>query len=186
MKSFHLAIVFLLFTLNSIGQTASSAILIEDAIRSLNVPDTILYIDSAMAFYTPLSEMARKGCISGKNDKSKVSFCLSKNELHFLDKEFKKRIPYQWKVDMFTKSIRTSEDSISFLKNKIGSSHIFNAQTDSRYFYFSRIIYIRNNSIALFRVAEMYNHSSGYDHIFVYIKKENSWERLMSIGMGAW
>lgn len=186
MKSYHLVIVFLLFTRNSIGQSDSSAFLIEDAIRSLDVSNAILYIDSAINFYTPLSVMARKGCVSGRKDTSKVSFCLSKNELRFLDKEFKKRISNQWKVDMFTKSIRTSRDSINFWKNNIRSSHSFNPQTDSRYFRFSRILYIKNNSIALFRLAEMYDHSSGYDYIFIYIKKENAWRRLMAIDSGAW
>ncbi len=186
MKSFHLVIILLLFTLNSIGQNDSSTILIEDAIRSLDVSNAILYTDSAISFYTPLSEMAKKGCISGRNDTLKVSFCLSKNELRFLDKEFKKNIPYQWQVDMFTKSIRTSRDSINFWKNKIKSSPGFNPKTDNRYFHFSRILYIRNNSIALFRLAEMYNHSSGYDYIFIYIKNEHCWGRLMSINSGAW
>jgi hypothetical protein len=186
MKSYRLVMLFLLFTFNSIGQADSSAILIEDAIRSLDLPNTILYIDSAIAFYTPLSEMARKGCISGRNDTLKVSFCLSKNELHFLDKEFKKSIPYQWKDNMFTKSIRISKDSTTFWLKKIRSSHLFNPKTDTRYFHFSRIIYIRNNSIALFRFAEMYGHSGGNDYIFIYTKKENSWRRLMSMDMGAW
>jgi hypothetical protein len=168
-----------------VGQNDSSATIIEDAIRSLDVPNAILYTDSAISFYTPLSVIAKKGCISGRNDTLKVSFCLSKNELRFLDQEFKKSIPHQWKINMFTKSIRTSNDSINFW-NKIRSSHIFNPKTDNRYFHFSRILYIRNNSIALFRLAEMYNHSSGYDYIFIYIKKEHGWGRLMSIVMGAW
>ena len=158
--------------------------MLEDAVRSLKEASTIIYVDSSMNFYGLVSNASKKGKLDGYFDTTKVSLNLKRSEIRFLDKEFKKKSAFVWPANMFDNSLMTTYDSVNkyrlkFMKEQKGKK-------DKRYFHFSRIVYFRNSSIAVFRLAEMYRYSAGYDYLFVYQKVDSEWKRYMKVYMGAW
>lgn len=149
--------------------------------RQLREPNTIIYIDSAMNYYGLVSNVTKKGRLDGYSDTTKVSLYLQKSEICFLDKEFKKDSTFSWIANMFNNSLMTSLDSVNHYR-----LNFMKEQKDKRYFHFSRIVYFRSNSLAVFRLAEMYGYSAGNDYLFFYQKTGNEWKRYMKVYMGAW
>ncbi len=156
----------------------------QDAIKSLKEQETVLYVDSAMNFYRLLSEYVQKGSITGYLDTIRVSLNLTKNEVRFIDRQFKVKSHFSWKENMFENGIMASIDSVNRIRLKIKQSLSYKKSVS--YFQFSRIIYLRNNTLALFRLAQMYGPSAGYDHLFFYMRQGNEWKRYMKVDLGAW
>lgn len=158
--------------------------MIEDAIRSLNEPNTIIYIDSAISYYGKIGNGSKKVIIEGYLDTTKVTLHLQKNEIRFLDKEFNKNAHFAWTANMFNNSILTPLDSAYYYRRKLMKEQT--NKKEKRYFHFSRVTYFRNNSLAVFRVAEMYGYSAGNDYLFFYQRAGNVWKRYMKVDKGAW
>ena len=175
---------FIFLSLTSFAQQGEETKMLEDAVRSLNESGTIIYVDSSMNFYGLVSKASKKGKLDGYFDTTKISLNLNKSEIHFLDKEFKKDSTFSWTANMFGNSVITSYDSAFFYRLKFMKEQ--KGKKDKRYFHFSRIVYFRNNSIAVFRLAEMYGYSAGYDYLFFYQANTNQWKRIMKVYMGAW
>jgi hypothetical protein len=181
MKTLLSILLFLIFNLTCLAQQENQTKMLEDAVRSLRVPNNIIYIDSALNYYGLVGNVSKMGRLEGYFDTTKVSLHLQKSEIRFLDKEFKKDSTFSWSANMFNNSLMMSLDSVNHYRLKF-----LKEQKDNRYFYFSRIIYFRSNSLAVFRLAEMYGHSAGYDYLFFYQKTANKWKRYMKLDMGAW
>jgi hypothetical protein len=131
-----------------------------------------------------ISTVSKKGTLYGYSDTTKVSLYLQKSEIRFLDREFKKESSFTWGANMFTNSIRIPLDSVNHYLRKLIKDQA-NIRY-KRYFHFSHPVYFRNGSLAVFRLAEMYGYSSGYDYLFFYQKVDNEWKCYMKVGMGAW
>jgi len=137
-----------------------------------------------MNFYGLVSNASKKGKLEGYFDTAKVSLNLKRSEIRFLDKEFKKDSTFAWVAKMFNNSLVTPYDSTNHYRLKF-----MKEQTEiknKKYFHFSRLVYLRDNSLAVFRMAEMYGYSAGYDYLFFYQKVDNNWKRYMKVYMGAW
>lgn len=180
MKSLLLISLFTLSIILSFAQNGTTKIF-EDAVRSLKESNTIIYVDSSINFYGLVSNYVKKGKLDGYFDTIKVSLNLERNEIRFLDKEFKKDSSFAWTANMLNNSLMTTYDSVN--NHRLAFT---NEQKDKRYFHFSRIVYFRNNSIAVFRLAEMYHYSAGYDYLFFYQKVDGKWKCYMKVNMGAW
>ena len=183
MKTLYLIPLVTLSTFLSFGQDGTTK-MFEDAVRSLKETSTIIYVDSSMNFYGLVSNAARKGKLEGYFDTTKVSLKLARNEVRLLDKEFKKDSTLAWTANMFDNSLMTTYDSVNKYRLKFMKEQ--KEKKDKRYFLFSRIVYFRNSSIAVFRLAEMYGYSAGYDYLFFYQKVNSEWKRFMKVYMGAW
>jgi hypothetical protein len=183
MKTQLLISFFVFFTFQASAQAGQTKIL-EDAVRSLKEPSKIIYVDSSMNFYGFVSDASKKGKLYGYFDTSKVSLKLERNEIRYLDKEFKKDSTFAWAANMFNNSVITSYDSADQYRRKYLNEQ--KEKKNKRFFLFSRIVYFRNNSIAVFRLAEMYEYSAGYDYLFFYRKIDGDWKRYMKVYMGAW
>lgn len=170
-------------TVQAFAQAGPTKIL-EDAVRSLKEPNKIIYVDSSMNFYGLLSEASKKGKLDGYFDTTKVSLKLKRNEIRFLDKEFKKDSTFGWAANMFNNSVITSYDSANHYRRKYLNEQ--KEKKNKKYFQFSRIVYFRNNSFAVFRLAEMYEYSAGNDYLFFYRKIDDDWKQYMKVYMGAW
>ena len=181
MKPLSFLLVFLVFNLSCLAQQESQTQMLEDAVRSLKAPSPIIYIDSALNYYGLVSEVSKRGRLNGYFDTTKVYLHLRKSEIRFLDKAFKKDSTFSWPANIFSNSIMMSLDSVHHYQLKF-----LKAQKEKRYFYFSRIIYFRDNSLAVFRLADMYGNSAGYDYLFFYQKIDNKWKHYMRVYMGAW
>lgn len=184
MKTLSFILSFLVFNLTCFAQQESQTKMLEDAVRSLREPNTIIYIDSAMNYYGLVSNVSKKGRLDGYSYTTKVSLYLQKNEIRFLDKEFKKDSTFSWIANMFNNSLMTSLDSVNHYRLNFMKEQ--KDKKDKRYFHFSRIVYFRSNSLAVFRLAEMYGYSAGNDYLFFYQKTDNEWKRYMKVYMGAW
>ena len=130
-----------------------------------------------------IGNVSKRGSIEGYLDTTKVILHSQKNEIRFLNKEFKKDTSFAWAANMFHNSVMTSLDSANYYRLKLMNEQA--GKKDKRYFHFSRIIYFRNYSLAVFRLAEMYGFSAGYDYLFFYQKVDNEWKRYMKVFMGA-
>ena len=158
--------------------------MLEDAVRSLEEPNTIIYIDSAINYYGLISGSLKKWELYGYFDTTKVSLHLQKSEIRYLDKEFKKDSSFTWTANLFKNSVMTPLDSANYYRHRLMKEQT--NKNNKRYFHFSRILYFRSNSLAVFRLAEMYGYSSGNDYLFFYQMAAGEWKRYMKVYMGAW
>jgi len=181
MKILSFILPLLVIDLSCFAQQEGQANMLEDAVRSLREPNTIIYINSAMNYYGLVGKVSKKGGLAGYSDTTKIFLHLQKNEIRFLDKEFKKDSTFSWTANMFTNSLMTTFDSVKYYQQKF-----IKEEKNKRYFLFSRISYFRSNSFAVFRLAEMYGHSAGNDYLFFYQKAGDEWKRYMKVFMGAW
>lgn len=122
----------------------------------------------------------------GYKDRKQVAMKFSKQEINYLDKEFKRVSSIKWKVDLFTNSIRINQDTLLLLGRDTTSRAYFKRNYANKYFYFSQPVFTRNGTVTIFRVAEMVELSCGYDLMFIYAKKQGKWEQEMLIYTGAW
>lgn len=169
-----------------IAQQDSSYFLIEDAIRSRKGFEQIVYLDSSILFYQPFHLFLRKGRIIGYKGKEKVGMKFTGGEIKYLDKEFKRKSSIKWNGSLFTNSIRISQDTLLLLERDTASRAYFKRHFANKYFYFSQPIFIRNRTIAIFRIAEMEEPSAGYDLLYIYTKRQGKWDQQMLIHAGAW
>lgn len=140
--------------------------LIQDAIRNLNEPGTIIYIDTTISFHTLPGTLQKRGKIEGYIMREKRVLSLTKREVRFLDKAFANDSSFAWPEALFQNSVRTSEDSAQFIQNYIAG--IEKGKLRKRYFYFNRPIYFRDHSYAVFRLAAMFERAAGTDYLFFY------------------
>jgi hypothetical protein len=54
------------------------------------------------------------------------------------------------------------------------------------YFLFSPPVFFRNNTLAVFRLCELYYPVAGYDLLYFYEKRNEKWGQILLIHAGAW
>lgn len=167
----------------SFGQDSSSRML-EDAVRSLKASGTIIYVDSAFNFSGLIKNIFKRGVLTGKNENTEVILSLTKSEVRFLDKEFHKYPPFVWPSGMFNNSQMVTYDLASSVRLKMMKEQ--NKMSYKAFFHFSRIVYFRNSSFAVFRLSELYGISAGNDYLFFYQKRNGEWRQYMKMCVGAW
>ena len=69
-------VMFIFFSKLCFGQQDSALSLIEDALRSREQIDKIVYLDGSLGYYKQFHEFVRKGLVTGYNGQQKV-----KNEI---------------------------------------------------------------------------------------------------------
>ncbi|MDF2188096.1 hypothetical protein [Paraflavitalea sp. CAU 1676] len=184
MKTLIIIISTFTISISSFAQQDSAASMIEDAVLSLQEQNTILYIDRGTTIYHQIGRRPSKGFITGYLDNTKVVLRLKKDEIKWLNREFKKETDLVWPAHMFANSVRTSSDSIEYYQQKLLPSE--NGKKYKRYFRFSRVVYFRDSSMAVFRLSEMLDASGGFDYLFFYQRNDDGWKRYMKAPMGAW
>jgi len=183
MKKLFLSSVFICVRLLSFTQDGTIK-MFEDAVRTLKPSQPIIYLDSVINFYGLLSNSAKRGKLEGYFDSTKVTLKLGRNEIRFLDNAFKRDSTFSWKPGLFDHSLMITHDSVNKWQPRFMPDQ--KDKKDNKYFCFSRIVYFRNNTMAVFRLTEMYGFSAGYDYLFFYKKEENQWKRYMRVNLGAW
>ena len=158
--------------------------MLEDAVRSLQDSGTIIYVDSAFNFSGLIKNIFKRGVLTGKNENTKVILNLTKSEVRFLDKEFHKYPPFVWPSGMFNNSQMVTYDSASSVRLKMMKEQ--NKMSYKAFFHFSRIVYFRNSSFAVFRLSELYGISAGNDYLFFYQRRNGEWRQYMKMNVGAW
>jgi len=186
MKHFLLSILLVVSCCYSFGQHDTSLTFIEDAIRSRVGVDKIVYLDSSLSFYQPFHSFISRGHIEGYKGQAKVKMNFTEKEVQNIDKEFKRKKPAGWKDALFTNSARINGDTLLLLSKDTSSRAYFRRNFGSKYFYVSQPVFVRNGTVAIFRVAEMVEPSAGYDLMYVYARKQGKWEQQMFIRAGAW
>jgi hypothetical protein len=188
MKS-SFAVSLLIIVLRTSAQDSIDSRLIRDAIYSRRDTPIVYYIDSSITFYHEFSQFAKHGSVEGFEDPDKgmvTDMKFSKAELKYIDKQMNLQRPTRWPDLMFPKSIRITADSLSQFLSYRTSAEFQKERNVKWYYLFSQPIFVRNNTIAIFRLAEMIHQSAGNDLIFVYLKSGNSWARRMTIWAGSW
>jgi hypothetical protein len=170
----------------SYGQRDTTLYFIEDAIRSRKGVDKIVYLDSSLSFYQPFHSFIRQRSLEGYKNQSKVKMKFTDKEVQHIDRKFKTQKAIEWKDALFTNSARINEDTLLLLLKDTSSRAYFRQHFGNKYFYISQPLYVRNETVAIFRVAEMVGPSAGYDLLYVYAKKKGKWEQQMLIHAGAW
>ena len=158
--------------------------MLEDAVRSLQDSGTIIYVDSAFNFSGLIKNIAKNGVLVGKLENTKATLSLTKAEVLFLDKEFHKYPPFVWSSGMFKNSQIVTYDSASSVRLKMMKEQ--NKMSYKAFFHFSRIVYFRNSSFAVFRLSELYGISAGNDYLFFYQRRNGEWRQYMKMSVGAW
>ncbi|GEM_PF-3549520 len=161
---------------------------VQHAINSIRNTPTIYYADSSIQFWGNLSRQARKKVLHGyENPKTnkKVRIKLSGKEWKELDKQANNKTPILLPIDLFSSGTRVNTivvDSIAVVNTKRFNT---NMQSPTHYYYFSKPIYTRKNSLLVFRLLDMIGHSAGYAKLFVYQLKDGVWQQKMVIHEGA-
>ncbi len=186
---------YLLIAITSItfiqGKAQDSAVpeIITDAIYSLRDSSKIFYIDSAFQFYGKFSRFAKAEKVKGVVDVRsgvKTSMRFSRKELIEIDDKFSRQKTIQWPADFLTNSNRMSNDSVISYTSYLRNSGFNKDQNYKFYYLFSQPVFVRNASVAIFRLAKMIDHSAGNDFVFIYFKEPLGWKRKMIIRSGAW
>jgi hypothetical protein len=159
--------------------------MIEDAIKSQQNAKTIFYIDSSISFYGDLTQLFRKGVLSGFKNNKKVVLRFSGNEIQSLAKQARNLPIIKWKDSLFSawKSIGSKQwlnDYDSAIRNH--NEEMYNRMV----YHISQPIFIRNNSIAVVRIAEFVRPVYGNDLLFVYQKHDCIWKQKMIVQLSAW
>ena len=189
MKVRFLCILFFIFNEVS-GQDSLDRELIKDAIYQLRWKDSIFYIDSSLSMYPRFSALARSGKITGDlrdKNRSAVSIAFTKAELKEIDRQFSKQSVIEWPKDFLGKSIRLSFNSIdSFTRYIYARRRLTDTLIYRFYYLISKPVYARNNTVAIFRLAEMIDRSAGYNFVVIYVKENECWKLKMFKVTGAW
>jgi hypothetical protein len=159
---------------------------VEDAIKSRKGVAKIVYLDSSLSYYQPFHSFIRRGNLEGYKRQTKVKLKFTEKEVRHIDKEFRKKKSIKWKDALFANSVRITEDTLILLSKDISSRSYFKRNFGNKYFYISEPIFVRNGTVAIFRLAEMIEPSAGYDLLYVYARKQRNWEQQMLIHAGAW
>lgn len=188
MKFCFLYIISFAFTGELSAQYDSTSIfIIEDAIRNGKDVNRIIYTDTSLTYYRPFSDKVSKNKIVGFKDTTKVVFKLSKSEIKFIDKEFKKIQRIAWNPNMFANSLMIAGDSILKIFSDAAEGKEFLEKNFAKnYFLFSQPVYFRNGSFAVFRLIELYRPVEGYDLLYFYHNIEGKWQQYMMAYLGAW
>ena len=183
MNTIFLILSFLI-SLSALCQQDSSCALLENAIRNSGESQAIWYADSSLPFNVKVSGLVQKGKIYGYADTSRVYLSIKKHEAWKLDEEIRKTRPRTWGPGLFRNSRMMTADSAYYLSRKLNQEQP--GQKQKPYFFFSRIVYFRNNSWAVFEFGAMYNHSAGYHYLFFCQKTATGWAPYMMVRLGAW
>ncbi len=187
MKRLLYFILFLHLANPTFSQSDSATVkIIDDAIRSRNGDDVIIYVDSAFSYSGQLNPLVRKGGISGYYKEQKTRIALKRSELKLINSQFKIKNRFVWPSNMFANSFRISLDSIQNIFAESGSPVFSEKYQTRRFFLFTEPVFIRNKTIAVFRLAEMFGRSSGNDLFYFYKKSNGVWRHYMVCGLGAW
>jgi hypothetical protein len=186
MRHFLSCIISFLLVFNSFAQYDSATFIIENAIHTRKNIDKIIYLDSSVGYFQSLGHFVRKGKLAGYNDTVKTTLSLSKREIKYIDSEFNTIKPVAWNQNMFENSVMITKDSLEIFYDGLKGPKYFQNHFAKKYFLFSKPVFIRNNSVAIFRLYEMYGPSSGYDLLYIYQRAADKWQQLMLIYMGAW
>jgi hypothetical protein len=124
--------------------------------------------------------------IHGFRDSDKIVLDLTKQEIILLDSAFRNGKSVAWPRNMFANSIMLATDSLKLFIESTKERSFFEKSNARKYFFFSTPVFFRDNTLAVFRLVEMYGPSSGYDLLFFYQKKANNWEQYMHVYSGAW
>lgn len=184
----YLFTAFLLMAIMGNAQDSIYHKLIEDAIRSRKKTDTVFYVDSSIVFWGDFSRFSEKGRVEGFIDKmeTKTFMTFTRKELREVDRKMRESPSTYWPDGLFAISARVPFDSVSSMGNYMATPEFWKERKYRWYYHFSQPVFIRNNTVAIFRVSEMIEPSSGYDFFFVYVKENGNWMRRMAIHTGSY
>jgi hypothetical protein len=183
--------LFVLMTFLSLtarGQDSISRSLILDAINFRRHDPVIYYADSSITFFKKLSRYAKHRRIDGFVDPAKGikgSIILSKADLRQADKQNHFQSSKQWPELFFPNSVRLSIDSLSSFMNYQMSDDFQKNRKYKWYYFFSQPVFLKNGTIAIFRLVELIRQVAGNDLIFVYVKDRQSWNRKLIVWTGS-
>jgi hypothetical protein len=171
------------------GQDSVTVKLFSDAINFRRASSLVYYVDMSIVPNGNFSHFKKHGHVEGFIDplnNRTTSMRFSKKELKYIDRQIILKNSIQWPDHLLPNSIRITSDSIlNFLSNQTSSEYLKDHK-DKWYYFFSEPIFIRNNTVAIFRLAEMINPSAGNDLMFVYLRIDETWTRKMTIWVGSW
>jgi hypothetical protein len=185
-KSLFLNIIFFIICSKVFGQNDYALSIIEDAIRSRQKVNYIVYLDSSINYHQSISDFVKKRKIHGYKDTTKVILELSKKEIEYLDQGFKNTKKNLWRENMFENSLRINQDSIKIFSDSTKGHLYFRKNFGEKYFLFSPPVFFRNNTLAVFRLCELYYPVAGYDLLYFYEKRNEKWGQILLIHAGAW
>lgn len=186
MKAPITIIVSLFLAFTCLAQTGSYPLMVDDALRNRYKLDNIVYVDSSILFYLPFSRFAKRGVVLGFFGRSVVSMKFSLNELRLIDKAMNAQERLKWPDTFFIKGLPITGDSLFSIFSHSDKGQSYFEKVYSRYyFYLSRPLFIRNNTLAIFRTLEMIHPSAGYDRLYVYEFHNGTWKQRMWIEEGA-
>jgi hypothetical protein len=185
-KHLLLLIFFVSYSYCSFGQHASSFSFIGDAIRSKIGIGKIVYLDTSIRFYQPFHLFIKKSYAVGHIGQTEVKMKFKKAEINSIDEAFKKTKAVKWEDSLFQNSVRITEDTLLLLGKNADSRKYFKKHFGNKYFFISQPVFARNGTVAIFRLSEMEEPSSGFDFLFIYVKQQKNWEQKMLIHSGAW
>jgi hypothetical protein len=186
MKRFFLSVILVVNCGQCFGQRDTTLSFIEDAIRSRIGVDKIVYLDSSFPFYQPFHSFIKRRNLEGYKGQDKVKMKFTEKEVKQIDKEFRTKKSVGWKDALFTNSARINRDTLLLLSKDTSSRAYFRRNFGNKYFYISQPVFVRSETVAIFRVAEMVAPSAGYDLLYVYARKQGKWEQQMLVHAGAW
>ena len=161
MKHSLLSILVVLSCCYCFGQQDTSFSFIENAIRSRKGIDKIVYLETSLSFYQPLRSFVKNGHVIGYKGQAKVEMKFTKQEVNSIDKWFKDAKVISWKDSLFANSVRITQDTLLLFGKDADSLTYFHQHFAEKYFIISQPVFVRNGTVAIFRLAEMIGPSAG-------------------------
>jgi len=185
-----LLVGMILMRVNAFSQDTIYSKILKNAICELRPNSTIYYVDSSFNFYGPFSRFAKKKNVEGYSDlknKQKTSIKFTRAELRDIDAQILKYSAKLWPINFIEKSVRLNNDSLKSLIKSNYTRYVLKENANIVHYYIlSQPIFVRDSSVAIFRIAEMENYSAGYDYIIIYCKEDQQWVHKLTIYTGAW
>jgi hypothetical protein len=180
-------IPFAICSFHLFGQADVTTSIIEDAIKGRKDVTKIIYLDSSLNYYTPVSNLTKRKRIEGYKDTAKVVLTLSKSDIKSLDSAFKNAKTVVWAQNMFKNSLMLTTDSLMAIFSDTNRGRpYFEKNYSKKYFLFSKPVFIRGNTLAALRLVELYYPVAGNDLLYFYQKKSGEWQQYMIVYLGAW
>jgi hypothetical protein len=165
----------------------STIYIIADAVRSVQKKGYVIYVKPKLSFSKDQLSFYEANPLLEDEQFRSHKLRLSKEDLYRIEKFRYRANKNNWKDNLFDSSICLTEDSLfRIIHNPKQGWNYFHNNLGSRFFEFSKPVFLSNNTFAVFRLIYMIDSSSGYDLLFVYKKINNKWEKWILRHIGAW
>ncbi|HTE01988.1 MAG TPA: hypothetical protein VK668_22020 [Mucilaginibacter sp.] len=177
MKPVSLLFLFIIFTHSLKAQENEAA---RQFIREVIKVKHVVYVDSAGDAGDEMRKILDRDTIHTlMQDDS--TFVITKKERAHINKELNTMRSFAWKAGLLDSSILISEDTLKKVFSKKNGSpsanwKYFHTHYGDGYYYFSKPIFLRNNTICIFRFGYWCDWTlCGHGHLAIYEKKGGKW-----------